>query len=56
MEIVEVFVTYWTDALSVKNGTTVDVGVFNLSYHRQAGLFLRMEQIADPDISLRDVS
>lgn len=44
------------DAMSVENATTVNVRVFKMSDYRQSHFVARIEQIEDPDISLRDIS
>lgn len=42
--------------MSVDNDTEVNVHCFKLSKYQQADLFVRVEQIEDPDIPLRDVN
>lgn len=44
------------DAMFVENGTAVNDRVFNIADYHQTSLFLRIEQIEDPSIPLRDVS
>lgn len=53
---VNVPVRYSADAVSVENGTIVSVRAFNVSDYHQTELFVRMKQITDPDIPLRDAS
>lgn len=56
MEIEEVAVTDRAAALSLENGTAVNVHVFNVSYYHLSDVFLRIEQIGDLDIPLCDAS
>lgn len=42
--------------MSVENGTTVIICVFNIIDYHQTDLFVRTEQVSDPYIPLRDAS
>lgn len=55
-DILEVTVTYMGDALSFENGTTVSIGLLQVSIYYQIDLFMMMEGRKDPDIPLHDVS
>lgn len=55
MELVEVPMTDRVDVMSVENGTTVTVLVFNVSDYLQADSFVRIKQIKDSDVPLRNV-
>lgn len=54
MEIVEDSMTDTADAMSVETGTTVNVCVINVSTYHKEDLFVRIEEIEDPGIPLRD--
>lgn len=41
---------------SIKNGTAVNIRVFNINDCHHMDLFVRIKQIEDPDVPLRDVS
>lgn len=45
MEIVEVPLTCWTDAMSVENNTAANVCVLNVADNNQAVVIARIEQI-----------
>lgn len=55
-EIVEVPVADTADAMSVENSTTVNVRVFIINDYHRAVLFVRIEQVDDLEIPLRDAS
>lgn len=56
VEIVEIPVTSTAESMSAENRATVDVRVFNLNDHHRTDLFVRMVQMEEPGISLRDMS
>lgn len=53
-EMVESTVTDKVDAISVENGTTFNVCNFNVNDYRQKYFFVKIEQIEDPNVMLRD--
>lgn len=54
LEIVEVFLTGSACALSVENGIAASFRVFNVSDYHHVYYCVRIKQIEDPDILLRD--
>lgn len=40
--------------MTVENGTTVTLCVFNVSYYHQTDFFVKIEQIENPDIPLSE--
>lgn len=55
MEIMEVLVTDTANAMSIENSTTVNVRILNVGDYHQESLFVRIKQIEDPGIPLRQV-
>lgn len=56
MKVMEVLENEMADAMSVKNGTTVNVHVLKVSDYHRTDLFARAEQIEDPHTPLRFAS
>lgn len=56
MGMVEVPLTDTVDTMSVENGTSVNFRFFNISDYHQTVLFVRIEKIKDPHITLPDIS
>lgn len=56
MEIVYVYETDRVEAMRVENATSANVYVFDMIEYHSPQLFVRIEQIEDTTISLRDVS
>lgn len=56
MQILEIPVTDWTDAMPVGNGTAVSGCVFNLSGKHRNDLIVRIEQIENLEVLPRDAS
>lgn len=56
MEAVEVPVTDRANEMSVDNGTTANVCIFNVGDYHQSDRFVRFRQVADQNILLPDIN
>lgn len=56
MEVEYVVITDRMDAMSVENVTIVNVCILTVNYYDQADVYVRTEQMQEPNSSAQDIS